>query len=109
MVHEVGHALGLVHEQMRPDRDDHITVLWDNIHPDMLANFNKTTTSVVDDRGIQYDYTSVMQYFGTVRLTKWTNRMEEENKIKWRPPHCKMSFYSVFLYLVTHNTDNCII
>lgn len=73
VVHEVVHALGLFHEQMRPEHDDHITVLWDNIHPDMLANFDKVATSVVDDRGIQYDYTSVMQYFGTVNLTKSAN------------------------------------
>lgn len=31
IVHEILHALGLFHEQSRPDRDHHVRILWDNI------------------------------------------------------------------------------
>ena len=30
-IHEILHTLGVYHEHMRPDRDDHIKILWNNI------------------------------------------------------------------------------
>lgn len=31
-LHELMHTLGAYHEHMRPDRDDHIQIIWDNIN-----------------------------------------------------------------------------
>ena len=33
VIHELGHALGMAHEQSRPDRDQHVRVNYDNVVP----------------------------------------------------------------------------
>ena len=35
------HALGIWHEQMRPDRDEYVKVIENNIRPAHMHNFNK--------------------------------------------------------------------
>eukprot|EP00930_Biecheleria_cincta_P047823 TRINITY_DN33221_c0_g1_i1.p1 TRINITY_DN33221_c0_g1~~TRINITY_DN33221_c0_g1_i1.p1 ORF type:complete len:492 (+),score=54.82 TRINITY_DN33221_c0_g1_i1:113-1477(+) len=58
-VHEIGHAIGMAHEQSRPDRDNYMTVHWDNIPRDKAHNFAVNSAAYVGDR---YDYFSLMQY-----------------------------------------------
>ncbi len=60
IVHEIGHALGLLHEHARFDRDNHIEVLLPNVEAGKLANFARISDSV---RLLgEYDYDSVMHY-----------------------------------------------
>uniref|UniRef100_A0A3B5PTG8 Metalloendopeptidase n=1 Tax=Xiphophorus maculatus TaxID=8083 RepID=A0A3B5PTG8_XIPMA len=56
--HEVLHALGFNHEQVRIDRDEYIRVLFQNIKPGRF-NFWKVRTN---NMGSPYDYNSVMHY-----------------------------------------------
>ncbi|KAM9852598.1 hatching enzyme 1.2-like [Aulostomus maculatus] len=57
--HELLHALGFHHEQVRSDRDDYITVLFENIRAGLESQFVKEDTN---NLGSPYDFNSVMQY-----------------------------------------------
>ncbi|GBG24159.1 Zinc metalloproteinase nas-13 [Hondaea fermentalgiana] len=62
--HEIMHALGFYHEQSRPDRNDYVTIHWENIQVDRLSNFE--IADGIDSRGVPYDRHSVMHYHSSV-------------------------------------------
>lgn len=59
-IHEIGHVVGLWHEQSREDRDTFVTINWPKIQPGFEHNFNQHITDG-DDVGA-YDYGSIMHY-----------------------------------------------
>ncbi len=59
ITHEIGHALGLWHEQQRSDRDSYVTVLDDNVVDGAEINFAKFN---LNPEGTTYDFESVMHY-----------------------------------------------
>ncbi|KAL7645929.1 UNVERIFIED_CONTAM: hypothetical protein RMT77_002826 [Armadillidium vulgare] len=62
VLHELYHCLGFLHEQSRPDRDDYVEIVWDNIKEGMEHNFNSYGTNVLDTFEEAYDYESLMHY-----------------------------------------------
>lgn len=59
VMHEFLHALGMAHEQSRPDRDDFVIIHWENIQEGKEHNFE------VDDDAYDdalYDFVSIMHY-----------------------------------------------
>lgn len=66
IVHELGHALGLRHEQTRPDRDQFVTVNLSNVKPVHHPQFDKQTGLMPDAVEGPFDFDSVMLYGSTL-------------------------------------------
>ncbi|XP_069180532.1 protein SpAN-like [Procambarus clarkii] len=62
VAHEVGHAIGFVHEQSRPDRDTYVKINFQNVIPQRVHNFNKFSTAQINNYSVPYDYSSDMHY-----------------------------------------------
>jgi len=62
VVHELGHVVGFWHEHTRPDRDNWVTIIRENVMIGQEYNFNKLTSEEVNSLGLRYDYDSIMHY-----------------------------------------------
>ncbi len=58
--HEIGHALGLIHEHQRPDRDQYIVIDWTNVS----ASIDRSAFEIIPIQSElgPYDFESVMHY-----------------------------------------------
>ncbi|ELW49304.1 Tolloid-like protein 2 [Tupaia chinensis] len=62
VAHELGHVVGFWHEHTRPDRDQHVTIIRENIQPGQEYNFLKMEAGEVSSLGETYDFDSIMHY-----------------------------------------------
>ena len=60
ILHEMGHIIGLYHEFQRSDRNNYVTVNYNNVIKGSWGNFEILTDNV-QNLGL-YDYASIMQY-----------------------------------------------
>merc|ERR1712002_129136 len=88
MAHEIGHVVGLYHEQNRKDRDDWVKVFWENIGQFKDA-FDIVTNT--DPLGIQYDYESIMHYPWTAFSINGKPTMAPKRPTKGKIPYIEIS------------------
>jgi len=60
---QIMHALGFMREHLRKDRDEHITINWENLRP--AGNYQFRTCSNCETFGLPYDTQSVTHFHGT--------------------------------------------
>merc|ERR1711962_1435924 len=68
--HEFMHAIGVQHTHSRPDRDNYVTIIEENIQANathnFTDNFEKLDKEEYNTFGLPYDYLSVMHYSDTL-------------------------------------------
>ncbi|TKR58243.1 hypothetical protein L596_029714 [Steinernema carpocapsae] len=61
-MHETLHALGVAHQHLRGDRDEHVKIDWSNINPQYYDQFVQADSKMFTTYGVPYDYYSIMHY-----------------------------------------------
>ncbi|GFN78613.1 metalloendopeptidase [Plakobranchus ocellatus] len=62
LLHELGHAIGLIHEHQREDRDNYLKIHYANIKPGGVKDFDMFKRGSVEHGYAAYDYMSIMHY-----------------------------------------------
>lgn len=66
IAHEIMHALGFIHEQNRSDRDQFVSIVWENIQDAFKHNFELFPQSLMVLSGQSpFDFESIMLYQAT--------------------------------------------
>lgn len=116
ILHELGHAIGFYDEQNRPDRDQHVKILFQNIKEDYQNIYKKQYNFLIDSLGFPYDFESIMHLRPSDFVTsagkntmqaldssislengrKYLSKIDiaQTNKL-YRCPNCLSNWYSV--------------
>ncbi|KAJ7390401.1 hypothetical protein OS493_025657 [Desmophyllum pertusum] len=67
VIHEIAHAIGFLHEQDRPDRDQYVKIIKANLQDGWknVLDQPKDVHTNYDTSGTPYDYLSIMHYTQT--------------------------------------------
>jgi len=90
-LHEMMHAIGFLHEHNRPDRDEHITVIWENlVNQAYRHNFRKQSASrvIVSE---PYDIGSILHFGPTSFAKRGTNTITLKDGTSFKPNRIDLS------------------
>ena len=73
--HELGHVLGFSHEHQRWDRDQYVTILYENIKPGRAEDYDWVPKTNCLANSLPYDFRSIMHY----RIC-WASKCEDQCK-----------------------------
>jgi hypothetical protein len=62
IMHELGHTIGLIHEQARADRNKFVHVEMENVSPGAAPNFEMCKKISNGENPVKYDFMSLMHY-----------------------------------------------
>ncbi|KAG8178329.1 hypothetical protein JTE90_026297 [Oedothorax gibbosus] len=79
VLHELMHAIGFPHEQKRPDRDDYITIHWENIKRGSEPQFRKLKRHEYEWSEFPFDFNSIMMYDDKAFSKNGFKTMEAKN------------------------------
>ncbi|MCP9257785.1 Metalloendopeptidase [Dirofilaria immitis] len=82
--HELGHALGFWHEQVRPDRDKYVHINLQNAISGTEGNFEKLRSSQLFDMGVPYDLGSIMHYSANTFTKRFLDFTVDPIDVKYR-------------------------
>lgn len=82
-MHEIGHALGMIHEHCRVDRDDDIIVYMDNIKKDKRHNYEKVSSNLLMTNGTSnsnYPLSSKIDFNSVMLYSSWSGFAIDQTK-----------------------------
>ncbi|XP_067650412.1 zinc metalloproteinase dpy-31-like [Haliotis asinina] len=109
VAHEIGHALGFWHEHSRPDRDNYVTIHYENIQWGKGHEFYSKGWEEAESMGMPYDYSSLMHYDGTAFSRNWAKTItaKEADMDSTLGSRRNLSFYDVKLANLMYCSSKC--
>lgn len=95
IIHEIAHAIGVEHEQSRSDRDNYVSIKYENIEDQNQYNFRKRSNRP----DLIYDFNSIMHYgqWDFTKNGKKTIELKRETNACFIGQRYRLSRYDILL------------